>query len=342
MGKEFSIAFDIAVIAIPAVFAFVGLKRGFAKVVLGLISTLVAFVLAWTLSAPIANAIYKGTIEKPVEEQIDKVAKDSFGEMTFGAISDADFSQVKINGVLVGDIEPDYAGTRKTAVDLSRLDLSGTGITNEDFLKIGIVNTTDLNKLNAKTAEFSMDDIEKYGLGKLAVAHYIAVNLVKLPIMKGFDSIAEKVGKYLPGSTGGSSSDSKGISLMRTIAVKMLDTRWGFKEAVMNGIVKPNCTLIIRTAAFAVIFLLVLVGLRIVSVAAKLVNKMPVIGKINSFLGLILGLIEGIIAVFVVCIGIRLAVSLTGANMILFNQTTIDATFLFKWFYNFEFLNFIG
>lgn len=341
MGQEFAIAFDIAVIAIPAVFAFVGLKRGFAKVVLGLVATLVAFAVAMALSGPIANAIYSNGIKKSVEEQLDKMADGKLSEMTFSVISEIDFDKVKINGVYANDIQLDYAGTRKVAVDLVQLDLSETGLTKADLVKIGIVDESDLSKLNAKSAEFSMDDIEKYGLGQLAVAQYIAVSIIKLPIMSGFDSLAEKVGKYLPGVIGSSSTDGKGVSALRTITVKMLDTRVDFKEAVMNGVVKPSCMLIIRTAAFAIIFLILSIVLRIITSAAKLVNKIPVIGKVNSLLGFILGLAEGIIAVFVVCLGIRLAVSLAGTNSILFNQTVIDSTFLFKWFYGFEFLNFI-
>ena len=340
MGKEFSIAFDIAVIAIPAVFAFVGLKRGFANVVLGLISTVAAFACAMALSGPIADAIYGQYVEKPIEEQIDSAAGEAFRDLTLEDISKIDFEKVKIDGVLVGEIELDYAGTRKTAVDLSKLDLSGTGIDGYDLIAIGITDDTDLAKLNAKSAEFSMDDIEEYGLGKMAVAQYIAVSLIQKPMMKNFDSLAETVSKYLP-NISGSTSDSKGVSALRTIMLKMLDSGDNFKGAVMNGMVKPNCTLFIRTIVFGVIFLLVNIALRIAAVASKLISKMPVIGKLNSLLGCILGLAEGIIAVFVVCLAIRLVVSFTGANMILFNRTAIDSTFLFKWLYNFDFLNFI-
>ena len=342
MGKEFSIAFDVVVIAIPLVFAFVGLKRGFAKVVLGLISTVAAFACAIALSGPISSAIYGKYVERPIEEQIDKIAGETVGTLTMGNISDIDFEKVKIDGVLVSEIELDYAGTRKTAMDLSKLDLSDTGLTGADLIKLGIVDETDLTKLNAKNAEFSIDDVERYGLGKMAVAQYIAVNLIQQPMMKDFDSLAEQVSKYLPGIFGGSSSDSRGAAALRTITLKMLDTGDSFKGAVMNGIVQPNCMLLIRTIVFGVIFLLVSIALAIVSAATKLVTKMPVIGKVNSLLGCILGLVEGIIVVFVVCLAIRLLVSLTGANSILFNQTAIDSTFLFKWLYDFEFLNFIN
>lgn len=341
MGKEFSIVFDIAVIAIPLVFAFVGLKRGFAKVVLGLISTLVAFAAAMALSGPISSAIYSKYVEKPIADKLDDVAPPELDDLELGTVLKLDYDKVKINGVLVGEIELDYAGTRKTAVDLSKLDLSGTGLTKAALQKVGIKDEPDLSKLNAKTAEFTMDEVEEYGLGRLAVAQFIAVSLIKEPMMSGFDNIAEKVGEYLPGLLGDSSTDSKGVSALRTMALKMLDTDSNFKETVMNDIVKPNATLVIRTIVFGIIFLLVKIALSIVSAATKLVTKMPVIGKVNSLLGCILGLVEGIIAVFVVCLAIRLVVSLTGANMIMFNQTAIDSTFLFKWLYNFDFLNFV-
>ena len=342
MGKEFSIAFDVAVIAIPLVFAFVGLKRGFAKVVLGLISTVAAFACAIALSGPIAGAIYGRYVEKPVEEHIDSIAGETLGALTLGNISEIDFGKAKINGIPAEETELDYAGTRKTAIDLSKLDLSDTGLTKDDLVKIGIVGETDLTGLNAKNAEFSIDDVEKYGLGKMAVAQYIAVNLIQQPMLKEFDSLAEQVAKYMPGIFGGSSSDSKGVSALRTITLKMLDTGDSFKGAVMNRIVQPNCMLFIRTIVFGVIFFLVNIALMIVAAATKLVTKMPVIGKFNSLLGCILGLAEGIVVVFVVCLAIRLVVSLTGANSILFNRTAIDSTFLFKWLYDFEFLNFFN
>ena len=331
----------MAVIAIPAVFAFVGLKRGFAKVVLGLISTVAAFACAMALSGPIADAIYKNKVEKPVEEQIAGSVVSSYSKFTLERLSIMDFDKVKINGIEVGEIELDYAGTRKTVVDLSKLDLGDTNVDIEYLRLLSIADDVDPTKLNAKTAEFSMDDIERYGLGKLAVAQYVAVNLIQQKIMVEFDRLAEKVSRYLPGFSSSASSDSRGVSALRTIAVKMLDTGDNFKDAAMNGIIKPNCTLFIRSVVFGVIFLLVNLALRIAAAAAKLVNKMPVIGKVNSLLGFILGFVEGIIVVFVVCLAIRFLVSVTDANSILFNQTAIDSTFLFKWIYDFEFLNFI-
>lgn len=342
MGEQFAFAYDIAVVVIIAVFAFVGLKRGFAKVVLGLAATVVAFALGMMISGPVANSVYNNHIKTAIEGYIDESSDKIFSEFKLGNIAEMDFDKVKINGTAAGDVELDYAGTRKAVVDLSKLDLSETGLSKADLVKVGIIDDVELNELNAKTAEFSMDNVEKYGLGKLAVAQYIAVNLAQQPVMKNFDNIAENISKYIPSFSGSASADSTGVTAIRTITLKMFDMRGSFKEAVLNGIVEPNCTLFIRTVVFFVIFVLVNVILRILTSVLKLVNKLPVIGKVNSLLGAVLGLVEGVVAVFVVCLVTRMVVSLSGANSILFNQAAINSTFVFKWFYNFDFLNFLS
>lgn len=341
MGEKFAIAFDIAVIVIIAVFAFVGLKRGFAKVALGLVSTIAAFAVALLLSAPIANAVYGNFVEKQMEEKFDDTAGKVFADLTLGNIAELDFSKVKINGVYADETEPNYAGTRKAELDFSKLDLSETGLTKADLLKLGVKEDSDLKSLNAKKAELSMDDIEKHGLGKLAAAQYIAVQLVKLPVFKGFSDITDSIRKYIPSISGSAATDSTGVSAARSVVLSMMDTKDNLKGAVMNGMIKPNCILLIRTIAFVVIFLLATIALRIVTAATGIVTKIPVLNKVNSLLGLVLGLIEGLITVFIVCLVTRLIVSLSSANSILFNQTAIDSTFLFKIFYNFNFLNFL-
>ena len=341
MGEEFAFAFDIAVIAILALLAFAGMKRGFAKVALGLVSSIAAFAVAILLSGPIASAIYTGAIEKPIEQQLDDAAEELLSGFKLGNIPDMDFSKVKINGTYADEFEPNYAGTRKAVVDLSKLDLSETGITKADLLEMGVKEDSNLKNLSGKTAEFTMDDVDKYGIGKLATAQYIATQLVKLPQFEDFDIILDSIRKYLPSISGSAASDSTGVAAARSVVLNMLETKDNFKSAVMNGVIKPNCILVIRTIVFGVLFILVNLALRIAAAAAKLVTKIPVVNKLNAFLGLILGLIEGLVLVFLLCLATRLIVSLSSANSILFNQTAIDSTFLFKIFYNFDFLNFL-
>jgi len=342
MGQEFSFAFDIAVIALPAIFAFAGLKRGFTRVVLGLVSTVAAFALALLLSEPIARQIYKSYVEAPIEEQIDETTSEAFGNLTLGNIPDMDFSAIKINGTPVDEFELDYAGTRKAVVELSDIDMSEAGITVDDLATIGVTDDTDLGSLNGKTAEFTMDEIERYGLGKVTAAQYIAVNLSGNPAFQSLEKIIEGAGGILPAAVFKAEADGLGVSALRTVTLRMIDSRESFRNAVMDNFIEPNCILVIRTIVFVVIFILVSLALRIAAAAAKLINKIPVIGKVNAFLGLVLGIAEGVLTVFLVCMITRMIVSLSGANSILFNQTAIDSTVLFKTFYNFDFLNFLS
>lgn len=342
MGQEFSFAFDIAVIVLLAIFAFVGLKRGFTRVVLGLASTVAAFALAMALSAPIARQIYKGHVEAPIEEQIDETANEVFSDLTLGDIPDMDFSAIKISGIPVDEFELNYAGTRKAIVELSDIDMSKTGITADDLAKIGVTDETDLSSLNGKTAEFTMDEIERYGLGKVTAAQYIAVNLSNNSVFRGLENIIKGAGSILPTAVFNAEADGMGVSALRTITLRMFDSRGSFRSAVMENVIEPNCILVIRTLVFVVIFILVNLALRIAAAAAKLINKIPVLGKVNAFMGLILGIAEGLLTVFLVCLITRMIVSLSGANSILFNQTAINSTVLFKTFYNFDFLNFLS
>lgn len=342
MGQEFSFAFDIAVVVLLAIFAFAGLKRGFTRVVLGLVSTVAAFGVAMLLSAPIARLIYKTHVEASIEERIDDATNEVFSDLTLGDIPDMDFDAIKLSGTPVGEFELNYAGTRKAVVELSDIDMSETGITAEDLAKIGVTGEIDLSSLSGKTAEFTMDEIERYGLGRVTAAQYIAVNLAKNPALQSLGDIIEGAGSILPTAVLNAEADGTGVSALRTITLRMFDSRGSFRNAVMGNIIEPNCILVIRTLVFVIIFILVNLALRIVAAAAQLIGKIPVLGKVNAFLGLVLGIVEGLLAVFVVCLVTRMIVSLCGANSILFNQTAINSTVLFKTFYNFDFLNFLG
>ncbi|MCM1165600.1 MAG: CvpA family protein [Lachnospiraceae bacterium] len=341
MGQEFAIVFDVAIVAVAAGFLFAGWKNGFAKVIIGMVSVIAAFACAMIFSRPIAEAVYENFIEETVTEQIDGAIDEGLRSMRLGGIPDMDFDKVEIAGTPVTEITPDYAGTGKAVFDLSKVDLSKTGLDAEDLRAVGLDEDIDLTSVNAKTADFSMDDIEKYGLGKLVAAQAVAVRLVRREDFKGFNDIADTVGKYVPIISGVSSSDTMGVGAARALALTMIETKDSIRGAVIDGMIKPNCLIIIRTAAFILIFSIVTIALGVVANLTKLLNKVPVIGKANALAGALAGLCEGLVAVCVICLATRFIVSLCGGNAILFNQTAIDSTFIFKRVYEVDFLNFL-
>ena len=117
----------------------------------------------------------------------------------------------------------------------------------------------------------------------------------------------------------------------------MIDCSSSVKSAVIDHMLRPAFTLVMKTIFFAVIFIVVSCVLDIVARLLKVVNKVPVIGSVNGLLGGVCGLIS----ICVICILVRFIVTLSGGNVLLLNDTAIDSTFIFRYFYNFEFLNFL-
>lgn len=341
MGSEFAIVFDIAIIVIIVLMLFEGWRKGFARKILSLAAVAAAFIAALMLSEPIAEGIYGSFIEKPAAEAIDGAVDASFSAIHLGGIADADFSAVKISGVPVGEIVPDYRGTNSASLDLSDLDISGIGLTAENMELLGISEDTDLTSVNARKVSFTEDDALKYGLGKLAVSQYAAVCLVRNSTFADLGKCFEIVSKYIPGGINYGSSDNLSVSAVRVLTLSMLETGDSIKDTLLNGMIRPGCIIIIRTIAFILIFALVNAAIRLIAGLAKIIDKIPVLGTMNSFLGGILGACEGIIIVFLVCIAARFAISMSGGSAIMFNQATVNSTYLFKIFYEMDILNFL-
>ena len=129
--------------------------------------------------------------------------------------------------------------------------------------------------------------------------------------------------------------------MVRSLVLTMIDCSSSVKSAVIDHMLRPAFTLVMKTIFFAVIFIVVSCVLDIVARLLKVVNKVPVIGSVNGLLGGVCGAVSGLISICVICILVRFIVSLSGGNVLLLNDTAIDSTFIFRYFYNFEFLNFL-
>lgn len=341
MGSEFAIVFDIAIAAIILFMFFEGWRKGFAKKLLSFAAVILAFAAGMWLSDPIAEKIYGSFIEEPVSTALDGAVDASFSAIHLGGLSDVDFSKVKISGTLVGEITPDYSGTNSASFDLTVLDLSEIGMTAEDLETLGITKDLDLTAINAKTVSFTEEEILKYGLGKLSVSQFAAICLIQKNELGDFNKCFEIISKYIPGGINYGSSDNISVSAVRRLTLSMLETRSNLKDTLLSGIIRPNCIIIIRTIAFVVIFTLVSVAVGLIANFTKILDNIPVIGKVNSLLGGVAGICEGLVIIFIVCLATRLAISLSNGNAILFNQAAINSTYLFKRFYETDFLNFL-
>lgn len=93
-----------------------------------------------------------------------------------------------------------------------------------------------------------------------------------------------------------------------------------FIQNVMNTVISPAATAVLRVLIFIVISLVLSVVLRIIVKALnKVIKKLPLIGNINSGLGAVIGIIKGLLVVVLV------ALVVIGVSSFITSQQFIDA-----------------
>ena len=343
MGSQFAIVYDIIIAAVLIFAVFSGCRKGFVSTVVGMAAVFVAFFCALTFSKPAAEWVYSSVVEEPITAAVSDTMDESMGKLTLSGLSDMDYSKVKISGTPVGEITPDYSGTGKVIFELSDVDFTGTGLSNADLSMFGFDGTEDFSSMNGKTAEFTMADINANGLGKLVTAQVIAVKLQQSSSFVSITEYTDTIGNAIPAIFGSTaeSINSGEMSAIRSLVLTMMNTSSSVKTAVVDNIIRPTFTMMAETLIFAGIFIIVTAVLGIIAVALKLVNKIPVIGSLNGFLGGCAGFVRGILTVFIICIVVRFIITMSGGNAMLINDSVIDSTYLFKFFYGFDFLNFL-
>lgn len=343
MGSQFAIVYDIIIAAVLVVAVFNGCRKGFVSTIVGMAAVFVGFFCAMTFSNPAAEWVYTSAVEKPVSEAVSDSMDESMGKLTLSGLSDMDYGKIKISGTPVTEIVPDYAGTGKVIFELSDVDFTGTGLENADLSMFGFDGTEDFSSMNGKTAEFTMAEINSDGLGKLVTAQIIAVKLHESPSFVSITEYTDSIGKALPdlfGTTADKISSGE-MSALRSLVLTMINTSSSVKTAVVDNIIRPTFMLAAETVFFILIFIVVASLLGVLAKVLKIVNKIPVIGSMNGFLGGCAGLVRGVLTVFIICIVVRFVITISGGNVMLMNETAIESTYIFKFFYGFEFLNFL-
>lgn len=140
----------------------------------------------------------------------------------------------------------------------------------------------------------------------------------------------------------GKTIDDIDSGLVNNVVVSVVESSGNPGKAILDNVAKPVILVPLRTVIFVVLFFLVFIILSIIIRATSVVNKLPVIGKLNSLLGGVLGLVQGLVIVFIVVIIAHMAVAISNNTLIFLNEMTINKSYAFSWVYNFSFLDFLN
>ena len=346
MGTQFFWFFDIVLVAIAVGTIVKAARKGFVASIVGFVAIFVSFIIAFPLSDTISAAVYDNIIEDALVTEMNNTIGESIDSSVVAQLDKIEMSKATLNGYKLSDITltPDSAG--RINLDLSALNLSETGISDMDLSVFGMDSkTVDYSSINLGTVQISQSELEQYGIETMILANLLTNKISTGTLYGNICSAVEQMANSVPQLMGdfSQSINAGDQSAIKSIVLSIIEAEADdFAESILDNTVKPVLLVPVRALIFFVLFALLMFVLNLVVKALKIVNKIPVLGGLNVLLGIVLGTVEAVITIFIVCIGVQVVVTLTNNSLIFLNTMTIDQTVLFRYVYYFDFLNFLG
>lgn len=103
---------------------------------------------------------------------------------------------------------------------------------------------------------------------------------------------------------------------------------------VESEVIRPVMMKTVKAVLFAITFAVVMIIVSIVSYVARVIRKIPVVNSADSFLGTIIGLLQGLLYTIIVNFGVSMFIKLTSDINEYLNTTVISETYIFEILYN--------
>ena len=104
--------------------------------------------------------------------------------------------------------------------------------------------------------------------------------------------------------------------------------------SLTDQIVYPIVFTVLQASFFILLFFAVMVFVRIFIRALKGVKHLPLIGPVNSLLGGVMGVFQGILTIVIIVLILHFVIGMTGNQVSYLNEDVINNTYIFKYFYN--------
>ncbi|MDR2559028.1 MAG: CvpA family protein [Oscillospiraceae bacterium] len=348
MGTQFSWFYDLIVVVIVVGVTFRCFKRGFVSTLVGLIAVIASFLLALFFSSLAANAIYNNFIRERAINYIDNSLENIVDIEPLAMLPDIDVSRIMLNEVdLAGeilrsiplsDINQTLDTVGKIDVNLSSVDLSRTGIDRLDLEFLGITSE-ELNSINAGRATITAAELANNEFETLILAKLLTNTLQNSTEFNAIANAADTVGNFVP-QVSGSFSGGTADAVTQVVVTIIESGKNGITTALVDNLIGPVIFVPLRTLIFFILFAIICAVASFFVKKLSAINRIPLVGPVNSVLGGVTGLLKSAVIIFIVCICLNILITVTGNNIIFINTMTIEESFIFRHIYNFEFVNF--
>lgn len=247
----------IAVIALFAIFGFIGWKKGIIKIVVSL-ATLIITILVSVVIAPVVCTVLQRTT------QLD----DNFQKLVYEVLMKYNYND-------------SANGTSNSA-----------GEDDADFKDIAAM-------------EEHKDDIDRY-MEQLS-GNAVTVSKYAQQVVEKLD-VPDNVRKQMQDIV---SEQSIRNMIANNDIVKIVHQTDGSIKSIMLSVVALKlANIIFRTIVYIVVFIIVFIALKIVVGMSNLISRLPLIKQANKLVGLAIGLLEGLIAVWLMFVVITACASM--------------------------------
>ena len=144
--------------------------------------------------------------------------------------------------------------------------------------------------------------------------------------------IAEKYAGFLPASFRASIV----AACERSISAVLSDNAVVLADTIVEKILQPLLTPVITLVLFFVIYILLRMLVSLLVTVLGLVNKLPVIGTVNRWLGWISGISAGLMDIYLIMCIVWGLIAISGGNLNVLNDTVMGSSLYYKAFNHFN------
>ena len=130
----------------------------------------------------------------------------------------------------------------------------------------------------------------------MILTEVLAQNIKNSEVADSVNEIIDKVGETVPAlDLKGKTIEDLDSGTINSVVVSVVQSSGNPGKAVLDNVAKPVVLVPLRTIIFVVLFILIFIILSILIKATSVINKLPLIGQLNSLLGGVAGLLQGLV-----------------------------------------------
>ena len=164
------------------------------------------------------------------------------------------------------------------------------------------------------------------------------VSKIEKTSAEGTDAVSQKLWDSLPGIVK-NNSGSLGVTKEKfdnKVSSSISESVSDSAKKISDGVLRPIITKILGAFYSTVLVIVLIIVFKFLAKVINKLFKISFIGKINAFLGGVVGAFKGVAVALIFCIAVSLIISITGKSIWIFSPENIDSSYLFKYLYGFS------